>query len=544
MKIINYFLVLFFLMIQLDTKSNNAVYVEIQIDSLYNICCEQIENNEVSAALLGLKKIKNDFKNSIDSYTFNKIQLKYAEAFIIINEYEKALEVLYNALDNTKDSIKDFTIAEMYNKTGWVNLELNSYDNAKRYFYKAQKTMPDSMKYSARMASIYNNLGIVYHKQASYQEALFYYKKALNIFGKLKDLHGLSIGEINTGIINFKNGKLNESQAAFEQALIYAKNSHKKSDKIVAYINLGKVANKRFQYSKAISYFEVALMESRKIEDKRLERKSLYGLSVSYEFMQDWRYSLKYFKLFSQIKDSIFDQEMASKFAEMQTRFETHQKEQENKNLRTEKAYQLEKIETKNKLLFFSLLLIFSLAIFGIVFFIQKRNQFNANKALLKKNIEIVKSEKVLNETKTSLEKKIQSLENNRNNSGQKYESSSLSENKKEKLFYHLQTLMENEKLFTDPNISTSIFATKLNTNKNYISQVINEFHKSNFNHFINEYRIKEARELLSNNNLNKYTIEAIGNMVGFKSKSSFYQAFKKFTGLTPSFYINNIGKI
>jgi YesN/AraC family two-component response regulator len=178
------------------------------------------------------------------------------------------------------------------------------------------------------------------------------------------------------------------------------------------------------------------------------------------------------------------------------------------------------------------------------VFFIQKRKQFNANKELLKKNIEIVKSERILNQTKNKLEQKILSLENNLGNPSQKYESSSLSENKKEILFFQLLDLIENEKLFTDPNISTSIFATKLNTNKNYISQVINEFHKSNFNHFINEYRIKEARELLSNNNLNKYTIEAIGNMVGFKSKSSFYQAFKKFTGLTPSFYINNMKNI
>jgi tetratricopeptide (TPR) repeat protein len=524
------------------SKDDNTTHNEI--DSIFNTCCYYIEDNEISLALSCLHRLYQAYNNELDSLTLNKIYLKQAEAYIIINEYQKALEILYHAIDHVNKHKKDLITAEMYNKMGWLNIELGQYTDAQNYFLIAQEIMPDSLRQSVKMASIYNNLGIVYHKQAFYQDALLYYKKALIIFHQVEDEHGLSIGEINIGIIHFKKGQLSEAQTAFERALKHANKSNKVSDKIIAYINLGKVENKKGHYPQAISYFEIALKESRKIENKRLERKSLSSLSISFDLQKKWEKSLEYFKLYSQINDSIFNQEMASRFAEMQTRYETHEKEQENENLRKEKAYQMEKIQIKNKLLYFSLLLIFSLGIFGIVFFIQKRKQFNANKELLKKNIEIVKSERILNQTKNKLEQKILSLENNLGNPSQKYESSSLSENKKEILFFQLLDLIENEKLFTDPNISTSIFATKLNTNKNYISQVINEFHKSNFNHFINEYRIKEARELLSNNNLNKYTIEAIGNMVGFKSKSSFYQAFKKFTGLTPSFYINNMKNI
>ena len=54
---------------------------------------------------------------------------------------------------------------------------------------------------------------------------------------------------------------------------------------------------------------------------------------------------------------------------------------------------------------------------------------------------------------------------------------------------------------------------------------------------YINHFRINSAKELLKNAEYEHYTIEAIGGMSGFKSKSAFNSAFKKITGYTPSEY-------
>ena len=98
--------------------------------------------------------------------------------------------------------------------------------------------------------------------------------------------------------------------------------------------------------------------------------------------------------------------------------------------------------------------------------------------------------------------------------------------------------LMEQEKLYLDQSLTIHTLAKELSTNSKYLSQLINsEFDKS-FVVFVNEYRVNEAKELLLNQENHNLTIEAIGNQAGFKSKSSFNSAFKKFTGQTPSVFI------
>jgi len=67
------------------------------------------------------------------------------------------------------------------------------------------------------------------------------------------------------------------------------------------------------------------------------------------------------------------------------------------------------------------------------------------------------------------------------------------------------------------------------------LSGIINNYYKCNFNHFVNKYRIKKACEYLSDRKRDIYTIESIGESVGFKSKSVFNQVFKEETGVNPS---------
>jgi len=77
--------------------------------------------------------------------------------------------------------------------------------------------------------------------------------------------------------------------------------------------------------------------------------------------------------------------------------------------------------------------------------------------------------------------------------------------------------------------------AQSLNLSTNHLSQIINEKLEMNFFDFINEYRVNEVKDRLSDPKYKHYTLLAIAFDSGFNSKSSFNSIFKQYTGLTPS---------
>jgi AraC-like DNA-binding protein len=82
--------------------------------------------------------------------------------------------------------------------------------------------------------------------------------------------------------------------------------------------------------------------------------------------------------------------------------------------------------------------------------------------------------------------------------------------------------LLEEEKVYKNQNLTISEFASRLNTNRTYLSQIINYTNHTNFSNLINDYRIKEAESQLTKN-LKKLTMEAIAFECGFSSKLAFY---------------------
>lgn len=104
-----------------------------------------------------------------------------------------------------------------------------------------------------------------------------------------------------------------------------------------------------------------------------------------------------------------------------------------------------------------------------------------------------------------------------------------------------LQESMEIHYAYRNPELSLPALAQMLSTNSSYLSRVINEEFNSNFNAFINTYRIREACELLQAGVAQNQTLEAIGHQVGFSTRASFHAAFKKITGLTPGIYVDGL---
>ncbi|RPI01667.1 MAG: AraC family transcriptional regulator [Ignavibacteriae bacterium] len=110
-----------------------------------------------------------------------------------------------------------------------------------------------------------------------------------------------------------------------------------------------------------------------------------------------------------------------------------------------------------------------------------------------------------------------------------------LSKSVEEKYLNMLSRYMETEKPYLDPNITLIDLSKKVLIPHRSLSEIINNTLGLNYYDFINKYRIEESQRLLSDHSAEGKTILEILYEVGFNTKSSFNQAFKKHTGTTPT---------
>ncbi len=115
------------------------------------------------------------------------------------------------------------------------------------------------------------------------------------------------------------------------------------------------------------------------------------------------------------------------------------------------------------------------------------------------------------------------------------YEKSRIAGLDVEKIYIRLHELMRDEKIFADEELSLRDLASELGISQHQLSQILNEKLKKNFNTFVNEYRVEEAKKMLCDEP--GRSILSIGIAVGFNSNTAFTTVFSRIAGMTPSQY-------
>lgn len=119
-----------------------------------------------------------------------------------------------------------------------------------------------------------------------------------------------------------------------------------------------------------------------------------------------------------------------------------------------------------------------------------------------------------------------------------KYLRSSLSEKIAREIQKSLTKAINEDRLFSNPEITLAELAQTLNVHPNNLSQVINTFEGKNFYDYINHKRIEEFKRIVALPESQRFTLLALALECGFNSKTSFNRNFKNATGLSPSEYL------
>lgn len=119
----------------------------------------------------------------------------------------------------------------------------------------------------------------------------------------------------------------------------------------------------------------------------------------------------------------------------------------------------------------------------------------------------------------------------------------SLSEETEIKLLKGLEKF-EKANGYNEKGIALGKIAVQLNTNVKYLSNVIKKHKADNFSSYINTLRINYIVHQLENiPEYRKYKVSYLSEETGFSSANAFSKVFKDITGVSPSSYINLLGK-
>lgn len=103
-----------------------------------------------------------------------------------------------------------------------------------------------------------------------------------------------------------------------------------------------------------------------------------------------------------------------------------------------------------------------------------------------------------------------------------------------------IENLLALEKIYHEPTYSRSNLAKEIGTPEGVVSRIINLHFGKSFPQLLNEYRIKDAKQLLLDTDA---SIKVVAEEVGFNSLPSFNRVFKEIEGRSPSDYRKNMIK-
>lgn len=106
-----------------------------------------------------------------------------------------------------------------------------------------------------------------------------------------------------------------------------------------------------------------------------------------------------------------------------------------------------------------------------------------------------------------------------------------------QQIFDDLNHTLLNRQLYLDPTLSREDLTRLAHVDKNRLPQIIQENAGGNLKDYINGLRLDHAVVLMKTHP--EYTLDTVASESGFANRSTFFLAFRKKNGMTPSQYKN-----
>ena len=242
-------------------------------------------------------------------------------------QYNTALEYFFRAMKLSEGNRLERAIASIAGNIGLVYFELENDKKAEEYYKRALR-INQRLENRNGMSTNYNNLGLLHGDQGNYEQALKYHLRALDIRRDLGHTIRIANSLNNIGRIYMQKNSYDEAVNYLNRALDV--NDERDPDLTsIIHENLAKVYYSSRRYDSALVHAEKTLALSQDFGTQLGMKVGYELLSDIYSTIGDYENAFIYQQKMMAVKDSILNKEKARQINELQTKYETAQKEKE-----------------------------------------------------------------------------------------------------------------------------------------------------------------------------------------------------------------------
>lgn len=354
--------------------------------------------------LLGVSRKNQSSKAAI----FNNM----AGVFYTMGNYAMSVNYLQKAADIHRNLGNKQYLAEVLTNMGVINYEMGKplkrkdlFENAILQTEKAIQIYRE-LNIQEPLATNYGNLGSIYHDLEQYEKSRMFLDSAFKIGKATGNKLSVSTALQEMGGLLCDEAEKTKNTSLYNRALIYLKSAIQMCDTVQdfstksnalciegrCYENLG-------QLEKAEQSYRLALDLSTNLGLKETEKNTSFYLSGLYKKLNKPNEAYVFLQRYTTIKDTLMSSENRNIFTEMQTKFETREKEIENKYLKDQSLLKDNTIQ-KEKTIKKYLIVLVAMAVFMI--FLMYRayiNKRKSNKILMHQKHQIEEQKKEITDS-------------------------------------------------------------------------------------------------------------------------------------------------
>ncbi len=365
-----------------------------------------------------------NFENVIIFYDSSLVQYKLANDSFGQAKVWNNLGIVYNNMGDYSTSINyhlksleckillndSVGIASSYNNIGSIYYSLEDYTKSYEYFNKSLSILEELGK-TKGLLEVFNNLGLISNELGHYNKAIENFNMALDLAEKEDNM--ISAADIinNIGHSHVKMGNYIDGLEWYKRALdLYDQLGVSKG---LVLNNIGQAYIELDYYNNALSYLYDALELEKERRQLWLIRDIYQNIYIAHERSGNFKKAHFNYVLYSQYNDSVEHQQYNSQIEEITTKYEVEKNQEqiaktqlENKN----KELELRRSNLTNYFTFGGLIITL---IFVVILLRFIKLKGDANKKLLLKNDEIMRSQEIIkriNKALTDNEEKLRSI--------------------------------------------------------------------------------------------------------------------------------------